>query len=109
VNVAQFYAFGFVVAVLWTPLWVQRVRRSWSRLLAPSLARAGGCAALVGAFGVLAISFDNRHPWNASPDFLHDRFLVLLHTSGLVRCAVAALIVAVIPLLADHVWRSPER
>jgi hypothetical protein len=55
------------------------------------------------------MSFDNPHPWNANPKYLHDRFLVLLYTSGTVRYAVAALIVPAVLLLADHVWSSSDR
>jgi hypothetical protein len=55
------------------------------------------------------MNFDNPHPWNANPNYLHDRLLVMLYTSGAVRYLVAALIVATVPLLVDHVWNSADR
>ncbi|HUU98782.1 MAG TPA: hypothetical protein VM487_23870 [Phycisphaerae bacterium] len=109
VNAAQFRLFGFVVAVLWAPLWIQWAREIWSRKLGPALTRAWVCAALIAAVAGLGMGFDNPHPWNANPNYLHDRFLVLLYTSGMVRYVVAALIVAGVLLLADHVWSGSDR
>jgi hypothetical protein len=109
VNAAQFHLFGFAIAVLWAPLWIQHARELWSRKLGPALTRAWICAAVIAAVAALAMSFDNPHPWNANPNYLHDRFLVLLYTSAVVRYAVAALIVAAVLLLIDHAWSGPDR
>ncbi len=109
VNIAQFYVFGFVVAVVWAPVWVQVARDLWPRRLAPALLRPWLCALALAVVGLLDLAFDNPHPWNWNPNFLHDRFVTLLYVSTPARYIVAIVIVLLLPLLTEHVWRRSDR
>jgi hypothetical protein len=108
-NPAQFYLFCFVSAIVFLPLWLEKLRRGWNDLFAPRLARAGVCAALVAAVGALVMLYSNPHHWNGNPNYLHDRFLVLLNTSASIRAVVSTLIVVAAVTLFAFVRQTEHR
>lgn len=93
-NIAQFYFFALAWIALNAPLWTiaaRRCARDWFKK------RGWGwrVALAVAAVGLLEMSYRNPHPWNANPDYLHDRVLAALMTSAVARWLVAGLLVAV--------------
>lgn len=108
-NPAQYYLFLFVAAIVYLPLWLETLRQGWHDLFEPRLARAGVCALLVAAVGALVMLYSNPHRWNASTSYLHDRFLVLLHTSVWIRSVVSALIVVAAVALFGFVRQTEHR
>ena len=108
VNVAQYYLFGLVVAILWAPLWIARLRRDWAARLAPALARGVVCAICVGAIGLLAVAFRNPHPWNGDPLYLRNWPLMWMLTSQPARFLVAIVLVLVAVLAAGWVRSRPR-
>jgi hypothetical protein len=108
-NPAQLYLLGFVLVVLWLPVWVRRVSGFWRQRVGPALARGWVAALLLAGMGPLVAWYVNPHPWNWNPNYLHDQFLTLLATSLAARCVLVGLIVAVLPLAAGFFWQRTDR
>jgi hypothetical protein len=108
-NPAQFYLFGTLLAAVWAPIWVQRARELWQRRVLPALARGWVCVLLLAPLGPLVMLYQNPHPFNWNPHYLHDQFCTLLAGSAVARCAVAIVIVVTVPLAASFIWEPRHR
>lgn len=108
-NVAQYYLFALAIAVVWAPAWMAHVAGphglEWRRSLRNPLV----LAALLGAVGILEMSYANPHGWNGDPGYLRNRLLILMSESMLARYLVAAIIAAALPIAVSWTLRQPRR
>jgi hypothetical protein len=107
-NIAQFYLIGLVVALVGMPVWVARLRSIWRRRLTRLATWATLWALLIAAVVALDLLYDNPHPWNFNPNFLHDRVVALLFHSRPARWTVAGVLILLAAAIAEQLRTRPQ-
>lgn len=112
-NVAQLYLFAMAGILLWAPLWMRRLPHDvralvlWFRM---SPARGVVVVIVAGALvAMLAIAFRNPHPWNENPRYFRNLPLMAMSQSSAVRWIVAAVIVAIAPIVVRFTLAQTDR
>jgi len=112
-NPAQFYLFALAVILLWAPVWIGRLGgelralRTWSKR---TPARSVGAILLgIAATALLAVLFQNPHPWNENPRYFRNLPLMAMAQSWPARLTVSGLIVAAAPIVVRFTLAQPTR
>ncbi len=112
-NAAQFYLFTLFILFLWAPIWVSRLHsevqcfRQWGmehRVKAALVVILG----MAGVF-LLALGYDNPHPWNRNVSYLRNLPLIAMSRYASARFAVASLIIIVAPIIVRFTLAQVNR
>lgn len=108
-NIAQFYLFFLVMALVWLPLWGREIVRNWSSRYGPALLRPWPCAAAVTLVTALIIGYANPHLWNQELEFLHNWPLRIMQEWLVARLLAACVLLAFFVVWARRTWQSSAR
>jgi len=108
-NRAQIYFFAITGALFWLPMWLAHARAAWPALAQRGLPRAPLVAAGVGLVAVVAMSFDNPHPWNADDAYLRNKLLLRMYIDREFLALVATALVLTLPGVIHFFVHQPRR
>ncbi len=112
-NVAQFYLFALFIIFLWAPIWVSRLHQDVQHFCQWAVYhRLGAVLVVILAIAtalLLALGYDNPHPWNRNVQYLRNLPLVAMSRSANVRFAVGCLIIIVAPIIVRFTLGQANR